>query len=200
MDIDMDSPFSPGSASDLSDLFEPPSASPPSSSLPKIARNSKSRKSDRQKTWQNVLGRSDKNINGHNATAKKNISTGSGHNSKQHVNMKVVDDKLKIIDDVPNSAVEMAVKEKFLKKVQKQDRIVEEVKLILKPAYNDRKITKESYKEILKKTVPKICHSKHGEINPSKIEKLVSGYIKKHEHLKKKAKKNAKHNSSFQLL
>ena len=32
--------------------------------------------------------------------------------SKQHVNMKVVDDKLKIIDDVPNSAVEMAVKEK----------------------------------------------------------------------------------------
>ena len=98
-------------------------------------------------------------------------------NSKQHVNMKVVDDKLKIIDDVPNSAVEMAVKEKvnsyhylfflfktfslqFLKKVQRQDRIVEEVKLILKPAYNDRKITKESYKEILKKAVPKV-RTKH---------------------------------------
>ena len=31
-----------------------------------------------------------------------------------HVNMKVIDDKLKIIDDVPNSAVEMAVKEKVL--------------------------------------------------------------------------------------
>lgn len=44
----------------------------------------------------------------------------------------------------------------FLKKVQKQDRIVEEVKLLLKPAYNDRKITKESYKEILKKTIPKV--------------------------------------------
>ena len=28
------------------------------------------------------------------------------------VNMKVIDDKLKIIDDVPSSAVEMAVKEK----------------------------------------------------------------------------------------
>ena len=28
--------------------------------------------------------------------------------------MKVVDDKLKIIDDVPNSAVEMAVKEKVI--------------------------------------------------------------------------------------
>ena len=43
-----------------------------------------------------------------------------------------------------------------MKKVQKQDRIVEEVKLLLKPAYNDRKITKESYKEILKKTIPKV--------------------------------------------
>ena len=47
----------------------------------------------------------------------------------------------------------------FLKKVQKQDRIVEEVKLLLKPAYNDRKITKESYKEILKKTIPKVSTS-----------------------------------------
>merc|ERR1719215_718331 len=123
-------------------MIEPTSAYPPSSSLPKIARNSKSRKSDRQKTWQNILGRSDKNTNGQNTTAKKAINTGSGHNSKQHVNMKVVDDKLKIIDDVPNSAVEMAVKEKFLKKVQKQDRIVEEIKTVLKPYYNRKKITK----------------------------------------------------------
>ena len=37
-----------------------------------------------------------------------------GPNSKKNVNMKVVDDKLKIIDDVPNSAVEMAVKEKVI--------------------------------------------------------------------------------------
>ena len=45
----------------------------------------------------------------------------------------------------------------FLKKVQRQERIVEEVKLVLKPAYNDRRITKEHYKEILRKTVPKVC-------------------------------------------
>ncbi len=44
----------------------------------------------------------------------------------------------------------------FLKKVQRQERIVEEVKLVLKPAYNDRRITKEHYKEILRKTVPKV--------------------------------------------
>ena len=46
---------------------------------PKIARNSKSRKSDRQKTWQNVLGRSDKNgRNGHSTTPKKAVNTGLG--------------------------------------------------------------------------------------------------------------------------
>ena len=45
----------------------------------------------------------------------------------------------------------------FLKKVQRQERIVEEVKLVLKPAYNARKINKEAYKEILRKTVPKVC-------------------------------------------
>merc|ERR1712079_540974 len=42
------------------------------------------------------------------------------------------------------------------------------------------------------KAVPKICHSKHGEINPSKIEKLVSGYIKKYQHAKRKEKKKSK--------
>ena len=99
----------------------------------------------------------------------------------------------------------------FLKKVQRQDRIVEEVKLVLKPAYNTRKITKDAYKEILRKTVPKvcifslyillyiigpfslqICHSKHGEINPSKIDKLVQGYIKKYQHAKRKEKRKNK--------
>jgi len=194
MDIDVESPFSPGSASDLSDLFEPPSASPPTSSLPKISRHKSKRASD-SKAWQSIIGENDnKHVINKKLSKKIMNNIGSGPNSKMHVNMKVIDDKLKIIDDVPNSAVEMAVKEKFLKKVQKQDRIVEEVKLILKPAYNARKITKEAYKEILKKAVPKICHSKHGEINPLKIEKLVSGYIKKYEHMKRKAKKGKQNN------
>jgi len=192
MDIDPDSPFSPGSASDLSDIFEPPSASPPSSSLPKIG--TKSKKASDSKAWQSIIGETDKVNHNKKSGSKKNTHSGTGPNSKRNVNMKVIDDKLKIIDEVPNSAVEMAVKDKFLKKVQRQDRIVEEVKLVLKPAYNQRKITKEAYKEILRKTVPKICHSKHGEINPSKIEKLVSGYIKKYEHLKRKSKKGAKLN------
>jgi len=188
VDMDLDSPFSPGSASDLSDLFEPPSASPPTSSLPKIARPHKTKKASDSKAWQSIIGEAEKP----NKRSSRKVNPGPVSAAKKNVNMKVVDDKLKIIDDVPNSAVEMAVKEKFLKKVQRQDRIVEEVKLVLKPAYNTRKITKDAYKEILRKTVPKICHSKHGEINPSKIEKLVQGYIKKYQHAKRKEKKKSK--------
>ena len=37
---------------------------------------------------------------------------GQKNRSKSTVQMKLIDDKLKIIDDVPTSAVEMAVKEK----------------------------------------------------------------------------------------
>ena len=37
---------------------------------------------------------------------------GGASNNNKHVKMKIVDEKLKIIDDVPTSAVEMAVKEK----------------------------------------------------------------------------------------
>jgi len=139
--------------------------------------------------WASIIGETAKTSN--NSSTNKGKKTKSltlnGSTNKQ-IQTKVIDNKLKIIDDVPSSAVEMAVKEKFLKKVQRQERIVEEVKLVLKPAYNNKRITKESYKEILRKTVPKVCHSRYGEINPSKIEKLVQGYIKKHEHMKKKTK------------
>ncbi|KAI7697795.1 hypothetical protein SSS_05280 [Sarcoptes scabiei] len=86
----------------------------------------------------------------------------------------------------PTSAMEMDLKEKFIKKLNRQERVVEEVKLALKPHYQKKKITKDEYKDILRKAVPKICHSRSGEINPSKITKLVEAYIK---HLRHKRKK-----------
>merc|ERR1711990_730004 len=190
MDLDCDSPFSPGSASGLSDLFEPPNSSPPPSSLPRIGLpGSKSKKKGRasdSSAWQSIIG--GQSVVGELKNKRKSSRINQAQNgaSSKQVQTKVIDNKLKIIDDVPSSAVEMAVKEKFLKKVQRQERIVEEVKLVLKPAYNARKINKEAYKEILRKTVPKVCHSRYGEINPSKIEKLVQGYIKKHQHLTEK--------------
>ena len=40
-----------------------------------------------------------------------------------------------------------------------------------------------------------VCHSRYGEINPSKIEKLVQGYIKKHQHDVKKQGKTKQRKS-----
>lgn len=91
----------------------------------------------------------------------------------------------------------------FLKKLNRQERVVEEVKLVLKPYYNKKKINKEEYKEIMRRAVPKvielfisrfiflifmnfqICHNKSGEINPTKIKNLVEAYVKKIRHSKK---------------
>merc|ERR1719264_2064441 len=172
VDMDMDSPFSPQS-SEMSDIFEPPLDTPLTN-----------------RKMSNAMKRGHKNVP---TPAGRQALGGHKHSkSKHNVHMKIVDDKLRIIDDVPSSAVELSVKEKFLKKVQRQERIVEEIKLVLKPAYNTRKINKEAYKEILRKTVPKVCHSRYGEINPSKIEKLVQGYIKKQQHLTKKKLKPRK--------
>ncbi|CAG4928640.1 unnamed protein product [Colias eurytheme] len=108
--------------------------------------------------------------NAHNAYKKK---------GKTQVGVKIDEDNLKILDDLPSSAVEMQVKSKFLKKLNRQERVVEEVKLVLKPHYNKKHITKDEYKQIMRRAVPKICHNKTGEINPAKIQSLVEAYVKK---------------------
>jgi hypothetical protein len=166
VDMDMDSPFSPQS-SELSDIFEPPSLTTPLTNK-KMGKRGHSSKA---------------NGTGHRGHHGKSGKFGK---SSKSIHMRVIEDKLRIIDDVPTSAVEMAVKEKFLKKVQRQERIVEEIKTVLKPYYNRKRINKEDYKDILRKCVPKVCHNKNGEINPTKIQKLVKGYIRKYHHNKKK--------------
>lgn len=44
----------------------------------------------------------------------------------------------------------------IFKKSLRIERVAEEVKLVLKPHYNKKRITKEEYKEILRKSVPKV--------------------------------------------
>merc|ERR1739846_64956 len=145
----------------------------------------KGRASD-SSAWQSIIG--GQSIVGETKNKRKSSRITQAQNgaSSKQVQTKVIDNKLKIIDDVPSSAVEMAVKEKFLKKVQRQERIVEEIKLLLKPHYNRKRINKEDYKEILRKCVPKVCHSKKGDINPTKIQKLVKGYVRKYHHGRKR--------------
>ncbi|XP_040567482.1 uncharacterized protein [Lepeophtheirus salmonis] len=189
VDMDMDSPFSPQS-SDMSDIFEPPLNTPLTNKLLQKRSKSKFNKLSASKkpstsSISNYNNNNNNNVNNNNKTSSKNLHSKS-------VQMKLIDDKLRIVDDVPTSAVEMAVKEKFLKKVQRQERIVEEIKMVLKPYYNRKKIDKEAYKDILRKCVPKVCHSKNGEINPIKIQKLVKGYIRKYKYNCKKNNKAIK--------
>ena len=44
----------------------------------------------------------------------------------------------------------------FLKKLHLQERVVDEVKQALRPFYSHKKVTKEEYKDILRKAVPKV--------------------------------------------
>lgn len=44
----------------------------------------------------------------------------------------------------------------YLKKLHMQERAVEEVKLAIKPFYQNRDINKEEYKDILRKAVQKV--------------------------------------------
>ncbi|MEE6517112.1 hypothetical protein FKM82_027110 [Ascaphus truei] len=79
--------------------------------------------------------------------------------------------------------------DKYLKKLHTQERAVEEVKLAIKPYYQKKEITKDDYKDILRKAVHKICHSKSGEINPVKVNNLVKGYVQRYKYFRKHGKK-----------
>lgn len=59
-------------------------------------------------------------------------------------------------DDVPSSAVQLNQQEKYLQKLNRQERAIEEVKLALKPHYQKRTIRKDQYKDILRRAVPKV--------------------------------------------
>ncbi|KFP69433.1 PHD and RING finger domain-containing protein 1, partial [Acanthisitta chloris] len=94
------------------------------------------------------------------------------------------DEKIK----APKPPVDKTKNEEYMKKLHMQERAVEEVKLAIKPFYQKREITKEEYKNILRKAVQKICHSKSGEINPMKVANLVKAYVEKYKHMRKHKK------------
>ncbi|KAM9771426.1 uncharacterized protein scaf11 isoform 1-T2 [Syngnathus typhle] len=72
------------------------------------------------------------------------------------------------------------------KKQQIQEKAIDEVKTAMKPYYQKKEITKEEYKEIVRKAVEKVCHSKSGEVNSSKVANLVKAYVDKYKHARKK--------------
>lgn len=60
------------------------------------------------------------------------------------------------------------------------------MKTAIKPFYQRKEITKDEYKEIVRKAVEKVCHSKSGEVNSSKVANLVKAYVDKYKHARKK--------------
>ncbi|XP_068950348.1 protein SCAF11 isoform X2 [Petaurus breviceps papuanus] len=85
----------------------------------------------------------------------------------------------------PNAAVKLAES----KKLQIQEKAAQEVKLAIKPFYQNKDITKEEYKEIVRKAVDKVCHSKSGEVNSAKVANLVKAYVDKYKHSRKGSQK-----------
>ncbi|KAK7129600.1 hypothetical protein R3I93_019293 [Phoxinus phoxinus] len=71
------------------------------------------------------------------------------------------------------------------KKLQIQERAVNEVKAAIKPYYQKNEINKEEYKEIVRKAVEKVCHSKSGEVKADKVANLVKAYVDKYKRTRK---------------
>ncbi|KAK1341238.1 hypothetical protein QTO34_017641 [Cnephaeus nilssonii] len=84
-----------------------------------------------------------------------------------------------------NAAVKLAES----KKLQIQEKAAQEVKLAIKPFYQNKDITKEEYKEIVRKAVDKVCHSKSGEVNSTKVANLVKAYVDKYKYSRKGSQK-----------
>ncbi|KAJ6635807.1 Splicing factor, arginine/serine-rich 19, partial [Pseudolycoriella hygida] len=196
MDVD-GSPYSPDS-SDYDDLFEPPNISPP----PTHQKKGKAGKSSGGKTdiFEDLFGSTSpvaaKLSSGRTKrqrSKKSSIKEWLNENKKSTSSFsKMSDDQIRILDDLPSSAVDLQVKDKFLRKIHRQERVVEEVKLVLKPHYNKKHISKDDYKEILRRAVPKICHNRTGEINPKKIHALIEAYVRKFRHRRKQTSTNVK--------
>lgn len=86
----------------------------------------------------------------------------------------------------PHHHKALADSSKKEKKQQIQEKAINEVKTAIKPYYQKNEITKEEYKEIVRKAVEKVCLSKSGEVNSGKVANLVKAYVDKYKHARKK--------------
>ncbi|XP_032913926.1 protein SCAF11 isoform X2 [Catharus ustulatus] len=107
-------------------------------------------------------------------------ATSSGHMKSSNAAVKLGESKASVT--VEASADSSKKDQKLLI----QEKAAQEVKLAIKPFYQNKDITKEEYKEIVRKAVDKVCHSKSGEVNSAKVANLVKAYVDKYKHSRKK--------------
>ncbi|XP_077121510.1 protein SCAF11 isoform X2 [Ranitomeya variabilis] len=93
---------------------------------------------------------------------------------------------VKYITQKESVTVESSADSYKKEKIQIQERAAHEVKVAIKQYYQNKEITKDEYKEIVKKAVDKVCHSKSGEVDSTKVATLVKAYVDKYKHSRKK--------------
>ncbi|XP_026556408.1 protein SCAF11 [Pseudonaja textilis] len=117
----------------------------------------------------------------------ESIQGSSSGNTASSNNIKSSNAAVKLMEKKVNVTVEASADSS--KKDQKlliQEKAAQEVKLAIKPFYQNKDISKEEYKEIVRKAVDKVCHSKSGEVNSAKVATLVKAYVDKYRHSRKR--------------
>uniref|UniRef100_A0A8C3YWB9 SR-related CTD associated factor 11 n=1 Tax=Catagonus wagneri TaxID=51154 RepID=A0A8C3YWB9_9CETA len=110
-------------------------------------------------------------------------TSSSSHSKASNAAVKLAESKVSVTVEAS------ADSSKTDKKLQIQERAAQEVKLAIKPFYQNKDITKEEYKEIVRKAVDKVCHSKSGEVNSTKVANLVKAYVDKYKYSRKGSQK-----------
>ena len=64
----------------------------------------------------------------------------------------------------------------FIKKANRQERVVEEVKLAIKPHYNKGRINKDEYKDIMRRAVPKV-RPDYGYVQTERLRKRTRNFL-----------------------
>ncbi|XP_047404507.1 protein SCAF11 isoform X1 [Sciurus carolinensis] len=110
-------------------------------------------------------------------------TSSSSHSKTSNAAVKLAESKVSVTVEAS------ADSSKTDKKLQIQEKAAQEVKLAIKPFYQNKDITKEEYKEIVRKAVDKVCHSKSGEVNSTKVANLVKAYVDKYKYSRKGSQK-----------
>lgn len=110
-------------------------------------------------------------------------TSSSSHSKSSNAAVKLTESKVSVTVEAS------ADSSKTDKKLQIQEKAAQEVKLAIKPFYQNKDITKEEYKEIVRKAVDKVCHSKSGEVNSTKVANLVKAYVDKYKYSRKGSQK-----------
>lgn len=95
------------------------------------------------------------------------------------IGVRVVNNRLQIMDSLPSAAIKERVEARYWEKLRHQQDIAGKVEAVLMPYYTVGSVTKEEYKAIMRKIVPRLCH-KTGDDKSTTIKSLVDIFVKRY--------------------